>query len=77
MGSIFLIESIIEFGDTIVREIMRPRPDIISVDSGETLDMALDEAFEHGVSRLPVMRNDDEDNEDGGYDDYYDDEDEY
>ena len=59
-----LIESIIEFGDTIVREIMRPRPDIISVDSGETLDMALDEAFEHGVSRLPVMRNDEEDNED-------------
>ena len=59
-----LIESNIEFGDTIVREIMRPRPDIVSVDSGETLDMALDEAFEHGVSRLPVMRNDEEDNED-------------
>ena len=59
-----LIESIIEFGDTIVREIMRPRPDIVSVDSGETLDMALDEAFEHGVSRLPVMRNDEEENED-------------
>ena len=59
-----LIESIIEFGDTIVREIMRPRPDIVSVDSGETLDMALDEAFEHGVSRLPVMRNDEEDKED-------------
>ena len=59
-----LIESIIEFGDTIVREIMRPRPDIISVEAGETLDMALDEAFEHGVSRLPVMRNDEDDNED-------------
>lgn len=59
-----LIESIIEFGDTIVREIMRPRPDIISVDSGETLDMALDESFEHGVSRLPVMRKDDDDNVD-------------
>ena len=59
-----LIESIIEFGDTIVREIMRPRPDIVSVNSGETLDMALDEAFEHGVSRLPVMRNDEEDNVD-------------
>ena len=59
-----LIESIIEFGDTIVREIMRPRPDIISVDAGETLDRALDEAFEHGVSRLPVMRKDEEGNED-------------
>ena len=59
-----LIESIIEFGDTIVREIMRPRPDMISVDAGESLDMAIDEAFEHGVSRLPVMRKDEEDNED-------------
>jgi CBS domain containing-hemolysin-like protein len=43
---------------------MRPRPDIISVDAGETLDRALDEAFEHGVSRLPVMRKDEEGNED-------------
>lgn len=59
-----LIESIIEFGDTVVREIMRPKPDIISVDSGSSIDAALDEAFEHGVSRLPVMREDDEGNED-------------
>ncbi len=59
-----LIESIIEFGDTIVREIMRPRPDIVSVDSGSSIDAALDEAFEHGVSRLPVMREDQDGNED-------------
>ncbi|MFN5601254.1 MAG: CNNM domain-containing protein, partial [Acidimicrobiaceae bacterium] len=59
-----LIESIIEFGDTVVREIMRPKPDIISVDAGSSIDDALDEAFEHGVSRLPVMREDDEGNED-------------
>lgn len=56
-----LIESIIEFGDTVVREIMKPRPDIVSVQAGTTLDSALDEAFEHGVSRLPVLREDDED----------------
>jgi len=59
-----LIESIIEFGDTIVREIMRPRPDIVSVDSGTSIDAALDEAFEHGVSRLPVMREDQDGNQD-------------
>ena len=59
-----LIESIIEFGDTIVREIMRPRPDIVSVDAGSSIDAALDEAFEHGVSRLPVMREDDDGNQD-------------
>ena len=59
-----LIESIIEFGDTVVREIMRPKPDIVSVDSGSSIDAALDEAFEHGVSRVPVMREDEEGNED-------------
>lgn len=59
-----LIESIIEFGDTVVREIMRPRPDVISVDAGSSIDAALDEAFDHGVSRMPVMREDNEGNED-------------
>ena len=59
-----LIESIIEFGDTVVREIMRPRPDVIDVQSGTTVDAALDEAFEHGVSRLPVMHEDKDGNED-------------
>ncbi|MSZ55313.1 MAG: DUF21 domain-containing protein, partial [Actinobacteria bacterium] len=59
-----LIESIIEFGDTVVREIMRPRPDIVSINAGESLNAALDEAFEHGVSRLPIMRKDEDDNED-------------
>lgn len=59
-----LIESVIEFGDTVVREIMRPRPDIISVDSGSSIDSALDEAFEHGVSRIPVMAEDEDGNDD-------------
>ena len=56
-----LIESIIEFGDTVVREIMIPRPDMIIVDAGSSIDSALDVAFEHGYSRLPVMQE----NEDG------------
>ena len=55
-----LIESIIEFGDTVVREIMIPRPDIIAVESDMSIDEALDLAFEHGVSRLPVLRADDD-----------------
>jgi len=59
-----LIESIIEFGDTVVREIMQPRPDFVLLDIGMTVDAALDEAFEHGVSRLPVMHEDEEGNED-------------
>ena len=55
-----LIESIIEFGDTVVREIMIPRPDIIAVESDSSVDEALDLAFEHGVSRLPVLQADDD-----------------
>lgn len=59
-----LIESIIEFGDTVVREIMTPRPDFVHLDAGTSVDAALDEAFEHGVSRLPVMHEDEDGNED-------------
>ncbi|MFM8626668.1 MAG: hemolysin family protein [Actinomycetota bacterium] len=59
-----LIESIIEFGDTVVREVMTPRPDLITVDTGSTIEAALDVAFEHGFSRLPVMREDEDGNDD-------------
>ena len=51
-----LIESIIEFGDTVVREIMIPRPDVVAVSSNVSIDAALDVAFEHGYSRMPVTR---------------------
>ena len=55
-----LIESIIEFGDTVVREIMIPRPDIVAVEDGYTVERALDVSFEHGASRLPVLRKSDD-----------------
>ncbi len=50
-----LIESIIEFGDTVAREIMVPRPDMIVVRPDQTITSALDTAIEHGYSRLPVL----------------------
>lgn len=50
-----LIESIIEFGDTVAREVMVPRPDIVTIDHGATVTQALDVAIEHGFSRLPVL----------------------
>jgi CBS domain containing-hemolysin-like protein len=50
-----LIESIIEFGDTVAREVMMPRPDIVTVDNDATVTQALDIAIEHGYSRLPVL----------------------
>jgi CBS domain containing-hemolysin-like protein len=59
-----LIESIIEFGDTVVREIMVPRPDAMFIDSDLTITQALDKAVEDGFSRLPVLRKDDDDVDD-------------
>jgi CBS domain containing-hemolysin-like protein len=49
-----LIHSIIAFGDTIVREVMVPRPDMVSVDGAHTVESALEMAMEAGRSRLPV-----------------------
>ncbi len=56
-----LIESIIEFGDTVAREVMIPRPDMVTVDGDQTVTQALDILMEHGFSRLPVHGIDDED----------------
>jgi putative hemolysin len=56
-----LIESIIEFGDTVVREVMVPRPDMLIVEEGATVTDALDLAISHGVSRLPVQGRDGDD----------------
>ncbi|MEY4158053.1 MAG: hypothetical protein RL743_548 [Actinomycetota bacterium] len=56
-----LIESIIEFGDTVVREVMVPRPDIVTIDHDLTVTEALDVAITEGYSRLPVIRELDDD----------------
>lgn len=56
-----LIESIIEFGDTVVREVMVPRPDIVTIDHNLTVTEALDVAIAEGYSRLPVVREVDDD----------------
>ncbi|HEX9505983.1 MAG TPA: CNNM domain-containing protein, partial [Acidimicrobiia bacterium] len=49
-----LIHSIFEFGDTVVREVMLPRPDMVAVDAEDSIEDAIDRAIEHGFSRLPV-----------------------
>ena len=49
-----LIHSIFEFGDTIVREVMVPRPDIISIEDDKTLRDVQALVVEHGTSRIPV-----------------------
>src|SRR3954451_10507914 len=49
-----LIHSIFEFGDTVVREVMRPRPDVIAVEAEATVDEAITTAINAGFSRLPA-----------------------
>ena len=56
-----LIESIIEFGDTVAREVMVPRPDMVIVPHDATVTAGLDLAIAHGYSRLPLHGEDDED----------------
>jgi CBS domain containing-hemolysin-like protein len=49
------IHSIIEFGDTIVREVMVPRIDMVDIHCSATVREALDLAILSGRSRLPVL----------------------
>ena len=50
-----LIRSIIEFGDTVVRAVMVPRPDMVAVAAGERVSHAIGRAIEAGYSRIPVF----------------------
>lgn len=49
-----MIHSVIEFGDTIVREIMTPRVDVVCVEQNASLDDILEIILTHGHSRIPV-----------------------
>jgi len=49
-----LIHSVIEFGDTIVREVMVPRPDMCVVEADLSVSEVLGVAMAAGFSRLPV-----------------------
>ena len=49
-----LIGQIIEFGDTVVREVMVPRTDMVAMSDQHTVDEAIGIVIEHGYSRVPV-----------------------
>ena len=49
------IHSVIEFGDTIVREVMVPRTDMVDIVDSATVREALDLSVQSGRSRLPVL----------------------
>ena len=53
-----LIHSVFEFGDAVVRELMVPRTDMITLHAQTSVDQALDRFLTTGVSRIPVEGDD-------------------
>ena len=53
-----MIHSIFELSDTLVREIMVPRPDMVAVPASAPLAQVLDVILECGHSRVPVYADD-------------------
>ena len=53
-----LIHSIFEFNDTVVREVMIPRTDMVTIDDDETIVDAMSVFLARGVSRMPVVGKD-------------------
>ena len=52
-----MIHSIFEFGDTVVREVMIPRPDMVAVEADTKLRQVLTQMLKHGYSRMPVYED--------------------
>ncbi len=50
-----MIHSVFELGDTVARELMVPRTDMVFVESTKTLRQALSLALRSGFSRIPVI----------------------
>jgi CBS domain containing-hemolysin-like protein len=50
-----MVRSVFELGDTIVREVMVPRTDMVFIERDQTLGQALSLALRSGFSRIPVV----------------------
>ncbi len=50
-----MIQSVFDFGDTLVRAVMVPRTDILSIDAGSSLRRAMSMFLRSGYSRIPVI----------------------
>ena len=53
-----LIHSIFEWGDTVAREVMVPRTDMVTVDADSSLEAATKIFLDSGYSRVPVIADD-------------------
>ena len=52
-----MIHSVFDLGDTIVREVMVPRTDMVFIEEYKTLRQAVSLALRSGFSRIPVIRD--------------------
>ena len=50
-----MINSVFELGDTLVREVMVPRTDIVSIERGKTVRQTMNLLLRSGFSRVPVV----------------------
>jgi len=50
-----MVRSVVELGDTIVREVMVPRTDMVFIEADKTVEQALSLALRSGFSRIPVV----------------------
>ena len=53
-----MIESIMDFGDSTVKDVMTSRADMVMLPMGATVDQGIHEITENGVSRVPVFEKD-------------------
>jgi CBS domain containing-hemolysin-like protein len=53
-----LIQSVVEFGDILVREVMTPRTKIVACEENATVAELRDTMIEHRHSRIPIYRGD-------------------
>ena len=56
-----MIHSVFELGDTLVREVMVPRTDIVFIERSKTLRQAMSLALRSGFSRIPVVGENEDD----------------
>ncbi len=56
-----MVHSVFELGDTLVREVMVPRTDLVSIERYKTIRQALTLALRSGFSRIPVTGDSEDD----------------
>jgi len=56
-----MVRSVFELGDTIAREVMVPRTDMVFIEADKTVEQALSLALRSGFSRIPVVGENEDD----------------